>query len=491
MTDSILLFPHGFRLLDSDGVPLGGARVRFFEVGLNTPKEVFSDADLETSLGPIVYTRSDGYLVVAQDSNTTVAVYMSSGRYGVDILDEDSVTVYPAKDDQQGAVDTSSFLTSQTANALIIPVVSIAINSTIGASHNGKLINAAGNITLTFTSPVTLGDSWNVRVRCDDATNSIKLVASAGTFKGPGFNLAGIALYGLGNAYDIVCDGGAFSVTAVAPGRVQQSGRVFSCVSRASSAPATTAGLFYLVSGAFSTFSIGDIIEGTGQATFIGYTPPTNSGWIAYVQAEGIMYRHTAAGWVTFADQPELAADPANPAVDTMRWYPKDVDGVTHLFTQDESGTLKDLTVIPASVSDSYATSVTLSTVIPYDDTIPQNTEGTQILTKAITLALATSKIRIRFQGFGSIASGSRIIAALFQDSIASALAASAVRPAGVDQEYPIIIEYEFTPGSVGPFTFKINVGADSGNMRMNGTSSARKFGGVAISTLVAQEVFV
>jgi hypothetical protein len=491
MTDSTLLFPHGFRLLDSDGVPVGGAQVRFFEVGLVTPKEVFSDADLSESLGSIVYTRSDGYLVSEQAGNTTVAVYIGSGRYGVDILNEDDVTIYPAKDDQQGAVDTSDFLTSVDASTLTIPTTAIGTNTTIGASHRGKLVNVAGGVTLTFTSPVTLGDGWSVRIRLDDTSGPAKLITSVGTFKGPGFNIAGIALYGLGHVYEIVCDGGNFNVSSMAQGRVVASGRIFTIADRVSSAPATTGGLFYIVTTAFSGFSIGDIIEGTGQATFIGYTPPTNSGWLAWVQTEGVMYRHTTAGWVTYQAQPELAADPSAPAADQLIWYPKDVGGVTHFFTQDHDGLVTDLSLRPDRAYAEYLTSEDLTTVLPYDDTKPQITEGVEKLSASITPKATTSRVRVTFQCMAGTSGAGTIfaVAALFQDSTADALQAVGVL-VSASNAHVLSFQFEHSPATVAAVTYRVRVGPGSaGTLRLNGEFNARKFGGIARATLVVEEI--
>src|SRR5262245_35607741 len=107
MTDSVLVFPPGFRVLDANGAPLAGAQIRFFAAGTTTPKNVYSDQGLSTPLGSIVYTRSDGYPVASSGSSTTVAVYIGSGLYKVDILDANSNTIYPAKDNVRGAIDTS------------------------------------------------------------------------------------------------------------------------------------------------------------------------------------------------------------------------------------------------------------------------------------------------------------------------------------------------------------------------------------------------
>lgn len=148
------------------------------------------------------------------------------------------------------------------------------------------------------------------------------------------------------------------------------------------------------------------------------------------------------------------------------------------------------LSLPPARAYSEYLTNSDLSTAIPLDDSIPQIGEGTQILSVSITPKKSTSRIRIRFQGFGAKNAGADIIAALFQDSIANALAATVTIITGADLPQPLFLEFEHAVGSTTTRTYSIRVGASSGTVRMNGTTAARYFGGVASSTLVVEEIF-
>lgn len=467
MTDAVAIFPPGFRVLDADGAPVSGAQIRFFEAGTSTPLDVFSDSDLADTLGSIVYTRSDGYPVAEQASNTTVSVFMGALSYKVDILDADGVTIYPAKDDQVGAVDTTDFLTSADTATLIIPVTAIAVNTSIGASHKGKLIQASGAIILTFGDPAVLGDDWNVRIRCNDATNPIKLVASAGAFKGSGFSIAGIALVGLGNAVDIVCDGGNFIIDGRVPGGGSASGKIFTIESRVSSAPATTPGLFYIVTSGFSGFSVGDIIEATGQATFIGYTPPSNCGWLAYVKAESLIYSFQSSAWTP----------------------------VFFTAAQMPVGT------VCARAYAEYATNASLSTVIPHDDTIPQITEGTEIVTASLTPKSITNRIRVTFSGQVNGVAGAVeqvAIVALFQDAAVDALFAkfaSVMDTSGsssniaIERGQSLDFVFEYVPATLSAITLRVRAGANAGSIRFNGVVAARRYGGVSKATLTLEEI--
>lgn len=61
-------------------------------------------------------------------------------------------------------------------------------------------------------------------------------------------------------------------------------------------------------------------------------------------------------------------------------------------------------------------------TTIPNDDTIPQNTEGAEVMTLAITPKSATSKLKIDVVANLAAATTGNVIAALFQDSTANVL---------------------------------------------------------------------
>lgn len=472
MTDSTVVFPPGFRVVDSDGAPVSGAQVRFFEAGTSTPKEVFSDSALSESLGSIVYTRSDGYLVAEEDSNTTVLVYIDAGLYKVDILDSDDVTIFPAKDNVQGAVDTSDFLTSSDTSSVVIPTVALAVDSSISTTYTGKLINASGNPTLTLAAPATLGDGWNVRIRCSD-TGYVKIVAASGAIKGSGFSVAGLSIVGLGATLELACDGANIYVCGLVRAVAAANGRMWTIASRVASAPATTPGSFYIVSAAFGAFATGDIIEATGQATFIGYTPPSNCGWLAYVQDESLPYQWQSSAWVC------LLATTAQAQAGT-----NNVAFMTALAVRN---------ALPARAYAELTTSATLSTVIPFDDTIPQNTEGTQILSVSITPKSASSRIRVRFQCtfvVGSATVGA--IAALFQDSIASAIAATFKYSdvAATDSKAALVLEFEHAPALAVAITYAIRIGASSGNLSINGSAVAtRVLGGAARATLVVEEI--
>ena len=141
------------------------------------------------------------------------------------------------------------------------------------------------------------------------------------------------------------------------------------------------------------------------------------------------------------------------------------------------------------SVYSEYLTNESLNTVLQNDDTIPQNTEGTEVLTAAITPKSASSRIRIRFQAMCGVSETSGVAAALFVDTTANALTANGISIAGAGVLTPIGLEYEEPSVSVNARTYKIRVGAGNATLRLNGTSFARLYGGVSRATLIVDEI--
>lgn len=142
------------------------------------------------------------------------------------------------------------------------------------------------------------------------------------------------------------------------------------------------------------------------------------------------------------------------------------------------------------TVSSSSSSMFTASATIPTDDTIPQNTEGTEFITATITPTSATNKLIIEFSTFCTNSSGiSTITAALFQDSTASALSARGTVPTTAGYWGAVSLNHELTAGTTSATTFKIRIGGPSGSVYCNANSSSRYYGGTASSWLRIYEV--
>lgn len=132
------------------------------------------------------------------------------------------------------------------------------------------------------------------------------------------------------------------------------------------------------------------------------------------------------------------------------------------------------------------------TTTIPLDDTIPQNTEGDQYMTLSITPKSATSTLNISVNWFGasSQASPATMIAALFQDSTANALAVGWCLSGGAGYPISICFNFTMTSGTTSATTFKVRAGCNTaGTTTFNGIAGGRDFGGKLASSIVITEI--
>jgi hypothetical protein len=132
----------------------------------------------------------------------------------------------------------------------------------------------------------------------------------------------------------------------------------------------------------------------------------------------------------------------------------------------------------------------TTTVAIPHDDTIPQNTEGMELMTLAITPTSATNKLIIFCSANIACSTGPRIGAiALFQDTTVGALASIVHMVAATEQAEQANMQHYMTAGTTSATTFKLRGGLNSNTFGFNGTSSARRHGGVSSSSITIWEI--
>jgi hypothetical protein len=130
------------------------------------------------------------------------------------------------------------------------------------------------------------------------------------------------------------------------------------------------------------------------------------------------------------------------------------------------------------------------TTTTPYDDTIPQNTEGDQYMSLSITPTSSASYLVIEVvTHFASSATG-QITVALHQDSVAGALAAATARADETGASKPGIFRHIMLAGTTSATTFKVRAGNNNaGTTTFNGTGGGRVYGGVFASSINIWEV--
>ena len=145
-------------------------------------------------------------------------------------------------------------------------------------------------------------------------------------------------------------------------------------------------------------------------------------------------------------------------------------------------------------------TSGTTSVAIPADDTIPQNTEGTEILTLTMTPNFASSYLLVQVIANLSentdVAGPQGAIAAIFRDSTADAIAAdfalgdAIVAAAAALNVANFSFCFRVAATAATATTFKLRVGGETAvAMRWNGFSGGRKLGGSWRTSMTVTEI--
>ena len=136
-------------------------------------------------------------------------------------------------------------------------------------------------------------------------------------------------------------------------------------------------------------------------------------------------------------------------------------------------------------LQNTYATSASLTTNLPVDNTIPQSSEGTQILSQAITPASSSNKILCSVSG-ECYTNGSAV--ALFRGS--TCIAAQVIKPSN-NSAVPFAFEFLDSPATASSTTYTVRAGPGSGcnTCQMNGDNSGRLLGGVSFVALTLKEV--
>lgn len=129
----------------------------------------------------------------------------------------------------------------------------------------------------------------------------------------------------------------------------------------------------------------------------------------------------------------------------------------------------------------------TTGTSIPNDDTIPQFSEGTLILSLSITPKSSSSNLLIFFSTSGTPTAATPVFVALFVDSGANAIASQYLGYRSAGNSLSGVLFFITPSASTSARTYQIRVGG--GDFQINSGSSARKFGGVASTYLVIAEI--
>jgi hypothetical protein len=132
------------------------------------------------------------------------------------------------------------------------------------------------------------------------------------------------------------------------------------------------------------------------------------------------------------------------------------------------------------------------TTQVPSDDTIPQQTEGDEYMTLAITPKNASSTLIVEVVWCGAHSAASVVaIVALFRDSAADAVAVVAANALINNGSFGhLTMMHKESAGSTATTTFKVRAGGNAaGTTTFNGSGGSRFFGGKIASAIKIIEV--
>jgi len=141
-------------------------------------------------------------------------------------------------------------------------------------------------------------------------------------------------------------------------------------------------------------------------------------------------------------------------------------------------------------VSYITGTMATGTVVLPADNSIPQNTEGTQFMALTFTPKKANSKLFVDVCAFYNSSAQAAGIVSLFRDSEANAIATGWVYIPNVNYPVSQSFQKEINANSILPTTFKVRIGCNSAStITFNGSAGSPLFGGTLASSITITEI--
>lgn len=305
MTVYLNIFSPGQRIDDDNGDPVASGTLEFYDAGTSTPRTVYSDKTLSTSLGTTVSLNSAGYPVTSGNARTLV--YPGLTAFKVIAKDSSGSTLW-THDNVLCAVEIA---TASETSLPETPVVSKTAAYSIVDADQGKVINAnatGGSFVLTLPSAVTVGDGWRVAVRHTGTSNVVTIrTTSSQTIDIPGKQVTSFALKGRGQSVWLVSDGANWHEDGSTPA-LMQDGLPFVKITDRLTAPPTspTGGNRYIANGtptgawATLSFSENQIIEADGNGSWFAYTPA--AGYLAFIADEELFSYFDGTEWTDMSN---------------------------------------------------------------------------------------------------------------------------------------------------------------------------------------------
>lgn len=236
-----------------------------------------------------------------------------------------------------------------------------------------------------------------------------------------------------------------------------------------------------------STPTAGKVLRSASTGTSVWGQVVMASDMAAFSSADiaGVVSDETGTGKLVFGTSPTLTT----PVIG-------DFSTSQHDHSNTAGGGAISQVGLPTGVAVQVAQSetgalATGTTIIPFDNTIPQNTEGDQYMTCTITPKSSTNILIIEVcANIGMPSVIQNVAAALFQDSTANALAtANTGLDATAGGGRLMNFSHKMLAGTTSATTFKVRIGVQvSGTLTFNGIGAGAFFGGTYASSITITE---
>jgi len=469
---------------DNSGFSCSGCLLYFYTEGTTTPKDTYQEKALTTP-----HTNP----VVADSAGRFDPIYMD-GLYKVILKDSAGVTIW-SEDNYSTGASSDFFGETETITA------TTAIDSTYEKKH----LRITNTVSLNLLSVATAGEGFQLSL-INDGTGIVTIDPSASeqvndltTFKvqpkGSGILISN------GSEWSYI-DSMGTSQTTPATGDILAYGTNIHDWVTTLSGDYTFSG-DNILSGDVKFPDEGELTIATGAITVtaVNHTVDTesdaatddldtitggNDGQILIIRAENTartVVIKDGTGNIETPDGTDILLD------STEKTITLEYDAALTKWLVASSPSLGKVVQIVSTLDSAVATG---TTNIPYDDTIPQITEGDEYMTVAITPKFATSTLIIDVTfNYAQTGAGSETSVALFQDSTANALAAVVQTVDTTNYSHQLTFRHTMTSGTTSSTTFRVRAGDNATEtLTFNGVGGARIFGGVMASSITVTELY-
>ncbi|MDB6036023.1 MAG: hypothetical protein JWM16_6361 [Verrucomicrobiales bacterium] len=460
------------------GAPLAGALLYFYAAGTTTPITTYTDSGLGTP---------QANPVVADASGIFAPIFVNTATYKIVLKTSAGVTVYTADNivstASSTAVTDSTFRIQDDLDATR-QIAFQASGITTGTTRTITVPDKSGTLAMLSDLPSSTQGTAPVNLALAAAVGSSALTISLKGVDGNDPSATNPVYIPFRNVTVATGTPSYLTITA-ATSLVISSGSTLGFTSAVATrlwiVAFNDAGTIRLGAITCTTLASGALLQyplaalGIASSTAEGGAGAADSAQTFYTGAAVTSKAYTVLGYFSFETGVATAGTWA--AVPTR----------IQLF--DPSVPLPGRVVqAPGNVTGAVATGTTL---VPEDDTIPQNTEGDQYMSQAITPSSAANLLRTEAQAnLANSVNGYYMAAALFQDSTASALSVVKGFVASTAGPVKYVLDHTIIAGTTSATTMKLRAGGrDAGTTTFNGLTGTRQYGGVFNSFMRVSEI--